>query len=356
MTDPLPFAQTLPSSSKRPLCLAPIFLLLCLSACSTTAPRASIPDESSTPSTKTDRPPLKRSTPTKHTLSADGRWLLTAPETPRLDASALLRLPNGTLLTVNDKSLPPWEIRLGEPPEATLISRPDLFPAEQRDKLQPPKEHPYDSEGLAMDDRGRIYLCEEADRWILRHDPTTGQVERLDIDWSPVSRWFHPVDRNASFEGIAAGGNKLYVANERSTGRIIVVDIPSLKVIDDFQVSPPGRPALDVHYSDLSWFEEHLWVLCRQSRCILEVDPVTRNVLAEYDYRALELDRENAYRTMIPFGMAEGLSIDSTHIWILIDNNGLPRRMDRSDRRPLLLRCPRPSAVHSPVPNPLPNL
>ena len=81
---------------------------------------------------------------------------------------------------------------------------------------------------MTEDDLGRIYLCEEANRWILRWDPRTKTVERLDIDWTPVEKYFSS-DRNAAWEGIAIHGQTLYVANERKKGRIIAVDLNTLE-------------------------------------------------------------------------------------------------------------------------------
>ena len=41
-------------------------------------------------------------------------------------------------------------------------------------------------------------------------------------------------------------------------GRIIVVNLVSLRVVDDFQVTPLGHHARDVMYADLCWFQgEH---------------------------------------------------------------------------------------------------
>jgi hypothetical protein len=43
-------------------------------------------------------------------------------------------------------------------------------------------------------------------------------VERLNVDWSPVEKYFSS-DRNAAWEGIAIHGSTMYVANERKKGR-----------------------------------------------------------------------------------------------------------------------------------------
>ena len=156
-----------------------------------------------------------------------------------------------------------------------------------------------------------------------------------------MKRWFSS-DKNASFEGIAVGGGLLYVANEREVGRIITVDLATMKVVDSFQVTPIGNPARDVHYSDLCWADGELWVLCRESRCVLRVDPRTRRVLAQFDYLELETSRQNAYAHPYPYGFVEGLAVDAENIWLMVDNNGFPRVADATDRRPTLWRCPRP--------------
>ena len=115
-----------------------------------------------------------------------------------------------------------------------------------------------------------------------------------------------------------------------------------MKVTGSFQVTPLGNPARDVHYTDLCWFDGELWVLCRESRCVLRVDPEKRRVLAQFDYLELETARENAYSHPYPYGFVEGLAVDADNIWLVVDNNGFPRVADPKDRRPTLWRCPRP--------------
>ncbi len=306
-------------------------LVLALAGCATRPP---VSGPAADPVGPGDRP-----TP-RHTLSATGVWALEPPDGARFDASALLRLPDGTLLTVNDKALPACRIELREADRGFLVPEPELFAPEPVDRLPGAAGAPLDAEGLARDDRGRVYLCAEGPRWILRWDPADARVERLPIDWTPVRHRFSTRDGNASFEGIAAGGNRLYVANEREEARILVVDLDTLRVVDDFVVTPPGVPESAVHYSDLCWADDSLWILCRPQRQVLRVDPDTRTLLAVFDYAAVET--AHAYFTVIPMGFVEGLSVDATDIWLLVDNNGFPRRSALRDTRPLLFRCPRP--------------
>lgn len=282
--------------------------------------------------------------PPTYELKVAQAWRLQTADASRFDASGLLRLPDNSLLTVNDRAALAYRIVFRPDANvADLVAAPELFSTRGLATPKTRDAKAYDAEGLARDERGRIYLCEESRRQILRFDPAAGSCEVLDIDWKPVRRYFDASDSNASFEGIAVGHSTLYVANERQVGRIITVDLETLRVTGDFAVAPHDRPARDVHYTDLCWFDEDLWVLCRESRRVLRVNPATRAVRAEFDYADLELSKENAYYNPYPgYGFFEGLSVDAENIWLAVDNNNFPRIADKNDRRPSLFRCRRP--------------
>ena len=267
---------------------------------------------------------------------------MTPPDGGRFDASGLLELPDGDILTLSDRGATIYKIvfRPGTN-AANLVVVPDCYTAAQLTPLAAQKSERYDCEGIGRDEAGCLYVCEEADRWVLRWDPRTKKVERLTIDWSPVKRFFS-TDRNASFEGVAAGGGRLYVANERSVGRIIVVDLASLRVVDNFTVNPSRSSARDVHYTDLCWFEGSLYALLRESGVVLRIDPSTHKVLTEYDYNELEHSPEYDYRRLYPTGSMEGLAVDHDSIWLATDNNGQGRVRYPRDIRPTLFKCPRP--------------
>jgi hypothetical protein len=284
----------------------------------------------------------------RYVLREEEHWLLNLPGGQQFDASGLLRLPNGELWTINDKSPGVYRIVFGETPnEANLERVPGIFTGRGGRGAAPGPANPpapLDCEGLALDEQNRLYICEESRRWIFRKDlgaPDRG-LERLPIDWTPVQGRFHPTDRNASFEGIAVHGNRLYVANERQESRIIVVDLERMAVVDDFAVVPADAVSPDAHYSDLAWHEGSLWVLVRDMRRVLRVDPEARRVIAEFDFTALETRREVAYGSFFAPGFMEGLQVDDTHIWLIVDNNGFGRRANLGDRRPTLFKCARP--------------
>ena len=276
-------------------------------------------------------------------LTLEQAWQLDAPEGQRFDASALLMRTNGELWTLSDRGASLYRIEF-QPglTSAKLVLIPDWFTPAQMAALAPEKHGRFDCEGMAQDAQGRVYVCEEADRWILRCDPATHKVERLEISWKPVKKYFSHQNHNASFEGVAVGGDRLYIANERDQGRIIVVDLKTQKVVDDFTVATGRWFNKDVHYSDLSWFEGALFALLREKHVVLKLDPTSHAVLAEYDYSALESRPELAYHTRSGTGVMEGLAVTKDHLWLVTDNNGLPRKRYPDDARPTLLKCPRP--------------
>jgi hypothetical protein len=276
-------------------------------------------------------------------LTVGEAWTL-QPPAGRFDASALLRSRDGRLLTVNDKEPGLFEIRFTAGNDVAQLAPVDSTPPRLFQPLSVGRQFPWDLEGLAQDRDGALYFSEENYRWILRQAAPGAPIERLNIDWSPVSKWFSGTDRNASFEGIAVGDGILYVANERDVGRIIEVDLKTLRVVGDFHVAPPGVTTSDVHYTDLCWFDGELWVLCREHRRVLRVNPKSHTVLESFSYFEIEMDGRYAYRHLLPYGFFEGLSVDADNIWLLIDNNGFFRRTDATDARPQLFRCPRPKS------------
>lgn len=276
------------------------------------------------------------------TLRAEQTWQLNLPRKEPFDASGLCLGPNGELWTVNDKRAALYRIQwTGDTNSADLVEVRDCFNPGQLSQLTGSRVPRFDFEGVARDEQGKIYVCAESGRQVLRCDPRTGTVESLAIDWKPVQQYFDPSDLNASFEGIAVLGETLFVANERQRGRIITVDLGRLRVRDSFFVRPSGSNARDIHYSDLSVFEGVLHVLLRESRCILAVDPVSHQVLVEYNFKEMERQPEVLYRSLFPTGQMEGLAVERDYIWLVTDNNGTGRARAPTDTRPTLFKCRR---------------
>lgn len=264
-----------------------------------------------------------------------------APAVNRFEASGLTFSSNKELLVVRDKETALYRIDFKDEHVAKL-EKTKIFAADHMEQFRKSKSQDFDFEGLARDEQGRIYVCEEDRRGVFRWDPSTKSVEQLPIDWTPVKKYFSE-DRNASFEGIAVGDGKLWLANERDRARIIEVDLQSLKVVSDFGPLPTHW-AIVLHYSDLCWFKGRLFVLLRHHRLILEINPENHDVLAEYNYASMEDAPQHEYRKNFPTGVMEGLTVDDEFFWLVTDNNGLARMQDASDHRPTLFKCKRPES------------
>jgi uncharacterized protein YjiK len=274
-------------------------------------------------------------------LHSEQRWQLDLPNNSRFDASGLL-FYKSKLLTISDRSSDLWEVQLSTNSNCKLL-RTGWFTYQQLVEASHSADPGHDCEGIAADPNGSLYISEEKGRAIYRWRPGEKKIEKLKIDFSPVRKYFSKLDDNASFEGIAIGGGKLYVANERSDPRIIVVDLETLKIEDDFAVNASSFAFGGPHYSDLSWFDGHLFVLDRNHRVILEVNPKTKQVVAEFSFAEMELEPEVAYHTIYPTGTMEGLAVDEKYFWLVTDNNGKARYKHPDDHRPTLFKCKRPS-------------
>jgi len=281
-----------------------------------------------------------------YTLTAERVWQMNLPHKQRFDASGLFLEKSGDLLTESDQQIGVYRVRFHAGDDSVDLERiPDCFTPSQLSPYAAEKVDRYDCEGVTEDDQGRIYLCEEANRWILRWDPQSKSVQRLDVDWRPVQKYFSR-DRNAAWEGIAIHGKTMYVANERKKGRLIAVDLDTLKVTDSFRVPASHSIWYEPHYSDLCWFDGALYALMREDHVILKIDPATHLVLAEYNFAQMENDPEVAYHKVVPLvvGVMEGLAVDRNHFWLCTDNNGLSRKKYPGDTRPTLFQCRRPDA------------
>ncbi len=272
----------------------------------------------------------------------DAFWRIDVTDKKRMDLSGLVILNNGRLLTVDDKQFNLYELRLHDDSSRASIVASDLIRIEDLREYRNAKVGHMDCEGLAVDTDRNIYICEEQHRWIFKINPNENNLNRLDIDWSPVKRYFNANDKNPSFEGIAVSKMHLYVINERDKALIIVVDLNTLKVIDHFTVYSKMNPSLFVHYSGLSWFDGKLYVLLRHSQVILEIDPESHCVIAEYSFRNTERQPELNYRSKYRTGCMEGLHVTNDYFWMVTDNNGNAMKNNKDEKRPTLIRFKRP--------------
>ena len=255
----------------------------------------------------------------------------------RFDGSGIERADDGELLVVRDSELAVYAVRFqANRPSAALVRHARY--AAPLEKLDLGVKR-FDMEGLAIDEKGILYACDEYARRVLRFT-TKGVINSLPLDLAGASEFFSKTDRNASFEGIAIGGDRLYLANERGQGRILELDLRSGKLLNSFNLRTGLTAWPDTHYSGLDWDKGRLFALLREERAVIEVDPEARRIKRILRYHDVEYHPEHRYQTRVPFaGVMEGLLVEDDVVWLLSDNNGLGRFADKSDSRPTLFRC-----------------
>ncbi len=269
-------------------------------------------------------------------LELEGAWRLDAP-VRRFDASGIERGPKGDLLVVRDAELAVYAVRFNASPSTARLVKHARYVVDPK-KLTVGGSR-FDVEGLAIDPQGILYACDERERRVLRFT-ARGKMDRVSLDFSQIQQYFSEHEVNASFEGIAIGPTSIFLANERSRGRLFEWDLRTGRLLHDFLSRTGTSVWPDAHYSGLDWHDGKLYALLREEQSVVEIDAQTREVLRVFRYNAIEFDPQHRYRTAVPFvGVMEGILVEGDVVWLVADNNGEGRYANRADRRPSLFKC-----------------
>lgn len=256
------------------------------------------------------------------------------------EPSALLLL-DGHLLTVSDKH----DDAIFEliPGTETATVRPFL-------RFEPPasEPRPYDFEGLSEASDGSLLVVSEARYRILR------------VTREAVATWLTPSlqaiglevgllrKRNAAFEGITRlDDGRILLAAEREPRGLIELpksrstrDALAWALPDSIYSTPDGRSP---DFADLTSFGGNVYALERNSHLVVRLERTAEQWLEReaWSYAQTENDPRFAYESR-SFGLAEGLALDETHVFLVLDNNRERRVASANDRRPQLFIFKRP--------------
>lgn len=211
----------------------------------------------------------------------------------------------------------------------------------------PPSDFPLDFEGIACDEAGAFYLTSENAFRVLRVEPSgagAAWVTPEAYKTGAEAGFFQA--RGAGIEGLAQTSPTNFVlCAERSPRGLLYIDVPSGKIaaVVCTSDSPPPEPPREQDLTDL-WFEKgRIYGLQRNTEtiCLIERNgPVAvEKTLWSFSQTAARLAHK--YRSVV-FGQAEGLAMDETRVYVILDTNGASRLEDPSDRRPLLFIFERP--------------
>lgn len=149
----------------------------------------------------------------------------------------------------------------------------DLF-IYKKDSLIASKSYDFeDSEGIYVDDK-YIYITEERSRKIVLIDQLTLEI---------FSEFHVPFNGrlNRGFEGISFNKQKnlFVIVTEENPCQIIELnnDFSVFKYIDT-----PFR-----ELSDITWYDNHLWVLSDQESKVFKLDPINYKIIDSWDLKIL---------------------------------------------------------------------
>lgn len=151
---------------------------------------------------------------------------------------------------------------------------------------------------------------------------------------------------NAGLEGIAAAPDgTLYLAAERQPRGLIIIPPQAAPAFFPLstsiaRVTVPRFPDL----ADLAWTPRGLLGVYRNAECLVRLQNLSGRWRETDAWSFRQTVRRPDLRYIAAtFGMAEGLALDRSRIYLCVDNNRSGRAIDRADRRSLLLIFERPA-------------
>jgi len=204
-----------------------------------------------------------------------------------------------------------------------------------------------DFEGITCDPDGNFYIACERPCRVLKVARDTSRIEWITPSLRPAAVKAGLMrKRNSSLEGVVwIDPGILIVCCERNERGLIRVD-PATRSIHPIEAedSPLEIPEhRDPDFCGLWNDSGRLYALVRSAHSLSELGLEGQRVveLESWSFAAIENDPHYRYHDTT-YGRAEGLCMDSSRIYVILDNNGDAREDDPADRRPLLFVFKRP--------------
>jgi len=275
-----------------------------------------------------------------------------------------LALDRGRLLTVSDhEDGAIYWLELGE---TAAQARPYVtfsVPEEAAGEVAPAGSRvsgPLDFEALVRIGEGRFWILSEGRYRVLE------VVAAGDLPGPGRARWltasFELVGRAAGLfqvpggdvEGLArsANGGLLIAAERQPRGLLelppsLVLGAARVWALPDAAYQLPRQRPPD--FADLAVVEGAVFALVRNAHLVVRLTraPDGWREGRSWSYAAVENDPRWVYADA-KFGLGEGLAISEQEVFVVLDNNELPRAAAPADRRAQLFRFPRPPALLAP--------
>ena len=219
--------------------------------------------------------------------------------------------------------------------------------------IQLPERGFMDWEGITSDPGGAFYLISEERGRILRV-MGDGSATWVSPDLRQTGRPLGLFSKsNAGFEGVAwLGPNHWLGAAERETrGLVELKGTGEARNIEAWSHSDSpylGKLPLTrlPDYSGLHADGEKVYALFRNAHLVVRLEKRDGNweETTAWSYAHIETDPRWAYRSQT-YGQAEGLVVDGSEVYIILDNNRGAKQADPQDRRSLLIHARMPDGT-----------
>jgi len=198
----------------------------------------------------------------------------------------------------------------------------------------------YDLEGIAEIYPGKLWMADERDRLVIEFDLEKKSL-RLVAGAAALAGWDERLAAggiNNGFEGIARVGKRLFLAHEMTPNLIAVYTLGDT-------LAAEGTLEIAGSY-DINGLEadgRYLYALGRTPSLVYKLDPETGKVVGAANFRREADDLRYRYRNRMDFYRnSEGLALDKSFIYLVMDGNFQPLVEDPGQSLPLLLIYRRP--------------
>ncbi len=255
---------------------------------------------------------------------------------PWIETSGLC-MANDSLFTIGDNiDHTIYHIKLQDSVASLYPSR--TFPQIAEKTLQK-----LDFEGITADSEGNFYLVSETHLKIFKVPPNPSRAEWITKSLDSLGRQAGLFQKpNALIEGIALIPPKTFIlCAEREPRGLLRVDLnvsPAQTLAIQAEFSHiPKKAGRNLDFSGLWYDGQRLFILERfgSAVCEFEFETGSFNVKKIWSFAHVEEHPDYQYIDS-RYGHAEGLCMDSEHIYVIVDNNRDARKANPKDTRPLL--------------------
>lgn len=204
-----------------------------------------------------------------------------------------------------------------------------------------------DQEGLTCDQNGDFYLASEGGFRILKVERSGGKTSWVGPDLKvPGEKVGLFAARGAGVEGITTlSSGRFLVTAERQPRGLLEVDLES-GTVQAFNYDASRLTSPEGRATDLTglWREgDMVFALQRGAEAITQLT-YGGDALKEMNAWSFDktVNREDLRYKSVKYGKAEGLAMDASKVYLVLDTNGESRLNDAEDKRSMLLIFKRP--------------